>query len=466
MQGKPEEEQFGDWQILQRLGAGGYGTVYKVQRILSDETAPRLGALKLMNEKKNRDIHAQAKTEINALSQVESAYIAELIDANVEGERPWFVTKYIDGRHLFYKLDSVGKFTQYEWLKLAHNIFMALSATHFKGIAHRDIKPDNVIYAEKNELYVLVDFGIAIFVDSFYGNLFGSGPSVSLISPKAGTFLYQAPEQTEGFPDLVSDIFAVGTVLYEMLVGTNPWIDALGLQPGTDVRLHKDDVIDAIKNLEPSYTGVSEEQARFLQWLLTKDPVDRPSAELALEATKQWQKTGVLNQGLISTPRYVEDRNSLGPSPKMERISYDEAIVDEMIRSVKFPENEEMITDYRKMGGAKTSAYDEILQFFDELPDEDVSVAISIAGFGTLGIRIFVKNDRYHFDFKVRNLKLDLNARELERLLSGSQTELFIDNRRFDATFDSKTGAKEIGERLVTYLRSRFGEFPPRIRIY
>jgi hypothetical protein len=162
----------------------------------------------------------------------------------------------------------------------------------------------------------------------------------------------------------------------------------------------------------------------------------------------------------------VEDRNSLGRSPKMERISYDEAIVDEMIRSVKFPENEEVITDYRKMGGAKTSAYDEILQFFDELPDEDVSVAISIAGFGTLGIRIFVKNDRYHFDFKVRNLKLDLNARELERLLSGSQTEFFIDNRRFDATFDSKTGAKEIGERLVTYLRSRFGEYPPRIRIY
>ena len=195
------------YKILEKLGAGGMGVVYKAQDIKLD----RLIALKFLpqhlsqgEENKKRFIH-EAKAA-SALNHPNIATIYEIDEA--DGEM-FIAMEYIDGESLQARIER-GPLPIDEALTIVRQIAEGLSKAHTKKIIHRDIKPANILIAEDGQVKI-VDFGLA----KLTGRTLLTQEGMIL-----GTVAYMSPEQTQGIAvDHRTDIWSLGVVWYEMLTG-------------------------------------------------------------------------------------------------------------------------------------------------------------------------------------------------------------------------------------------------------
>lgn len=198
-------ELIGDWRIVEPIGAGGMGDIYKVIRDTGD--FEQFGALKLLH---HNDPNAQTKfaQERKIAAQLTHESIARLIDGGDTSEgRLFMVMDLVPGLSLTDYAKSNG-LNQRERLALFCELYAAVGYAHSKLILHRDIKPTNILVSEDGRLK-LVDFGVAAFLSDVAG-----AESAPL------TVAYAAPEQLSG--DSVStatDIYALGIVLRELLSG-------------------------------------------------------------------------------------------------------------------------------------------------------------------------------------------------------------------------------------------------------
>jgi len=208
----------GRYLIEQKLGRGGFGTVY----LASDTKAvSRKVVVKVMRleEATNEWSRKRFEQEVEALSRIDHPSVVGLFDCGeTTSGRPYIVMQYIDGRSLRSFLSPEGM----PFLRVARIIRQigdALTAAHEAGILHRDLKPENImvkIVNDDEEHVKVIDFGVAKVKNSIVNLSTGEGIAV-------GTIAYMSPEQLSDQPITPqSDIYALGVIAYEMLTGKRP----------------------------------------------------------------------------------------------------------------------------------------------------------------------------------------------------------------------------------------------------
>ncbi|HTO88608.1 MAG TPA: protein kinase [Thermoanaerobaculia bacterium] len=211
--------RLGLYEILSPLGAGGMGEVYRAR----DKKLDRDVAVKVLPQAVTADPDALARfeREAKAVAALSHPNILSIFDFGTHEGTAYAVTELLEGETLRGKLDS-GPIPQKQAVDYALQVARGLSAAHEKGIVHRDLKPENLFVTRDGRVKIL-DFGLAKKVEAVNAEEQTSAPTGSGHTEPGtvmGTMGYMSPEQVRGLPvDHRSDLFSLGTILYEMLSG-------------------------------------------------------------------------------------------------------------------------------------------------------------------------------------------------------------------------------------------------------
>lgn len=296
-------KRIGNWEIVDRLGQGGFGTVLKAQKTLVNGDI-QLAAIKLINPSHMVDPNAARRFahEYEMMKRLDSPYVSRLLDS---GRDPitvgsdvlpllWFATELIPGENLHDEISQHGILDKAQWLELAHDLLTAVAETHEKGVVHKDIKPSNIMRHARRS--ILVDFGI--------------GSYVSVEDPGdqgAYTLGFCAPEQIDGKIDATDfgyevDIFASGSTLVYAATGLMPWdIKETGV-PSNEaeqraMRQHKVRELNAdMKSKAPRLAGMDQDQLNLVSQMLVYAPDKRASAAELLATLKALLPEGSLRK--------------------------------------------------------------------------------------------------------------------------------------------------------------------------
>ncbi|MBB5208997.1 serine/threonine protein kinase [Chiayiivirga flava] len=205
--------QLGAWRIVRSLGRGGMGMVYLAER--EDGEFRQQAAIKLLRMELADDIARQRfLSERQILAELEHPHIARLLDGGSTRESgPWFALEYVDGVPLTAWCDS-RRLGIRERLNLFLDVCAAVAYAHERLVVHRDLKPANILVDAAGQVKLL-DFGIAKLLDAKTDQ---TGTAIRVFTPD-----YAAPEQIRGERATVTtDVYALGVILYELLVGQRP----------------------------------------------------------------------------------------------------------------------------------------------------------------------------------------------------------------------------------------------------
>lgn len=223
---KQADKQIGHYKIIREIGRGGFGPVFLVQ----DTKLDRFAAIKFLsteyalNEQGLRRFNQEAR----AASALNHPNVVTIYEAGELNGIPYVVMEHIDGQTLRQRLASTSLAIR-EAVDIAKQVADVLTHAHANRIIHRDIKPENIMITAEGRVKVL-DFGIAKYalatdldggseIETFRSNVLMTMPGILLGTPE-----YMSPEQARGLKvDGRTDIWSLGTVLYEMLTGTAPF---------------------------------------------------------------------------------------------------------------------------------------------------------------------------------------------------------------------------------------------------
>ncbi|MFB9894342.1 serine/threonine-protein kinase [Planobispora takensis] len=285
-----QDDRLGPYRLLRRLGEGGMGVVH-----LAVDPQGRQVAVKVLRGEVAGDDVARRRLsrEVETMRRVRSEYIAEVLDADVTGHRPYIVTRYVPGQPLDEVVKQDGPLDLPALLKVAHGVASALASVHSVGVIHRDLKPGNVLILDGQP--VLIDFGIAQAVDAT--RLTQTGMFI-------GTPGYLAPEIIEGHeagPEV--DVHAWAGTLVFAATGEPPFGKGTLEMIFYNITAGKANVSGAPQELQP-----------ILRAALQRDPAKRPSAaELAVQVARLMPPPGLGNRPRVpdeitTVPRFDDSR--------------------------------------------------------------------------------------------------------------------------------------------------------------
>ena len=205
--------RFGGYEIAGLIGQGGMGIVLKG----FDESLNRYAAIKVLAPQLATRGSARNRfaREAQAAAAVVHDNVIAIHGVSEAAGLPFLVMPYVRGESLQKRIDRDGSMSATEIVRIAHQIASGLSAAHKQGLVHRDIKPANILLPQGVQRVLITDFGLARAVDD--SNLTGTGTI-------AGTPEFMSPEQARGETvDIRSDLFSLGTVIYAMCTGRNPF---------------------------------------------------------------------------------------------------------------------------------------------------------------------------------------------------------------------------------------------------
>ncbi len=296
-------DRLGVYKLLEQIGEGGFGSVY-----LAEQTEPvrRRVAIKVLKVGSEAEhIVARFEAERQTLALMDHPNIAMILDAGQSGTgRPYFVMEYVQGSPITSYCDITNLNIQGR-INLIRGVCHAVQHAHQKGIIHRDIKPNNVLVTIKDDAPVpkVIDFGIAKVSagQSTDDNVY------TKIHQMLGTPAYMSPEQAGGAPqgvDTRADVFSIGAMLYELLIGTTP-LDNETISKLQILDLHNAIATQAAPSLIDRFEGLAERKTEIaaarsttvanlrqavkgdLNWIvqrcLEKDPTRRYPSVAALE---------------------------------------------------------------------------------------------------------------------------------------------------------------------------------------
>jgi tRNA A-37 threonylcarbamoyl transferase component Bud32 len=202
----------GRYRLEAKLGSGGMSTVY----LARDETLDRPVAVKVMHREmsEQEDQLQRFRQEARAVAKLTHPNVVSVIDAGEDGGHPYIVFEYVKGETLKQRISRVGALDTQEAIAYAIEVARGLGVAHARNMVHRDIKPQNVLIDEEGRAK-LTDFGISRQLEQ---------DGVTATGRVLGTTDYVAPEQAMGKEvDPRSDLYSLGVVLYEMLIGQVPF---------------------------------------------------------------------------------------------------------------------------------------------------------------------------------------------------------------------------------------------------
>ncbi|MCZ6793658.1 MAG: FHA domain-containing serine/threonine-protein kinase [Planctomycetota bacterium] len=263
----------GKYEVVSRLGAGGFGTVYKVRHVFRK----KYYALKTPHREFARDetFRVRFEREIEAMERFVHTDAVMIRDSGItETGTPYYTMDFIDGESLKVALQREKQLPVERALRIIRRILRVLEVAHAHQIIHRDIKPDNILLTRVSgrETVKVLDFGVAKLLD-----LVGDTGSVTR-GARVGTPKYMSPEQITGEGlDPRSDLFSLGIVFYELVTGVHPF--AIGNDP---IR-----VTASILNHTPTPPrDIVQDLPRAINdhilWMLDKKPKRRPESAKVL----------------------------------------------------------------------------------------------------------------------------------------------------------------------------------------
>ncbi|MGE5193693.1 MAG: serine/threonine protein kinase, partial [Deltaproteobacteria bacterium] len=266
-----DPERIGPYQLLEKLGSGGMGTVYLGKHA---ETG-RLVALKLLTASLAREsgFVERFDREINALRKLKNPHIVELFDAGQEGDNYYYAMEYVAGETLLHLMQREKRLPWRQAVEFAVQICQALKAAHDAGIIHRDLKPSNLLVTPEGVIK-LTDFGVA--------QVFASD-RLTVTGGIIGTAEYMSPEQAQGKrAGKQSDLYSLGAVLYAMVTGRTPFSGRTAVEV---IQKHKFGLFDRPKLYVPDLPArVDDTICRLLE----KEPEKRfPDALVLLRHLEQ-----------------------------------------------------------------------------------------------------------------------------------------------------------------------------------
>jgi eukaryotic-like serine/threonine-protein kinase len=214
--------EVGSYQLVEILGQGGMGKVYRAQH-------PFIGkqvAIKLLKAELSEQPEAVQRffQEARAVNNIRHENLIDILDFGKTPEGEYFLLmEFLEGRTLSHAIKNESPFPPKRVGHIGIQICSALAAAHDKGVIHRDLKSDNIFLitrAGQKDFLKVLDFGIAKLMDD------PSGVAATTTGMVMGTPLYMAPEQALGRPlDPQTDVYALGVLLYQMATGTLPFFD-------------------------------------------------------------------------------------------------------------------------------------------------------------------------------------------------------------------------------------------------
>src|ERR1019366_9264638 len=244
----------GPYRLLDRIGEGGMGVVY-----LARDAEPRSVAIKVLRPAVAGDPNARRRLarEVETMRLGRSPFVAEVLDTDVRGDRPYIGTQHVPGRPLDEVVQEEGPVQGAALARLACGLANALAAVHAAGVVHRDLKPGNVMMVHGQP--VVIDFGIAQALDS---------TRLTMTGMFMGTPGYLSPEVIEGQNSTsFSDVHAWGATVAFAATGRPPF--------GTG---SYETIFYRIVNGKPDLSGVPAPMAELLAAALRRDPAQRPAA--------------------------------------------------------------------------------------------------------------------------------------------------------------------------------------------
>ncbi len=207
-------ERISDYEVVERIGAGGMGAVYKVRNLITD----RIEAMKVLlpDLRQAADLAERFNREIKVHASLVHPNIAALHTAMRVEHQLVMIMEYVEGVSLATRLRQ-GPIQCHESVAYISQVLSALGYAHERGVIHRDIKPANILITP-NRIVKLMDFGIAATTNtgSLQNRLTAAGMAL-------GSVHYMSPEQVKaGAPDARSDLYSLGITFYEMVTGQCP----------------------------------------------------------------------------------------------------------------------------------------------------------------------------------------------------------------------------------------------------
>jgi len=196
------------YEILQELGRGGMGIVYKAM----DRETSELVALKVLRPEVLEDkvMLQKFKNELRIARAITHKNVCRIHEFTYISEGPCISMEYVEGETIRSLLNRIGMFSTKSAIDVARQICSGLREAHAQGVAHRDLKPENLMMDRHGRIKIM-DFGVARFF---------SRHSATTLNAIVGTPAYMAPEQVEGREvDQRADIYAFGLIIYELLTG-------------------------------------------------------------------------------------------------------------------------------------------------------------------------------------------------------------------------------------------------------
>lgn len=210
-------DRFGDYVLLEQIGVGGMGVVYRARHKNVDSEV----GLKLLHGHygSNEELVARFQREIQALARMNHENIVHIREHGKVGDRLYFTMDWIDGRDLGHELRLAnGALPPSQVARIMRDVALAIDHAHYQGVLHRDLKPENIILDRSGKPW-LTDFGVARFLNE-------ESTEISQDGQVIGTLRYSAPEQIAsggGLVERTTDVYGLGAVCFHLLTGHPPF---------------------------------------------------------------------------------------------------------------------------------------------------------------------------------------------------------------------------------------------------